>query len=198
MEETLFITGVTDYLLALLGYLLSFLLFQKKEASRIVLAAGYFLSASAAASAGVYHQFYEVQGSGDLLWQGSMIVFALSNFALLVGTILLFYEKTLCWILLSLATIKTIVFGIYYSQHPMEFLPSLVDAFNSFLAIFILALAKRAYRIVAGVMICFLGAFLWVQGVEISPTWDRNALFHLIQIVGIFVLYLGFKRKQAL
>jgi hypothetical protein len=98
--------------------------------------------------------------------------------------------------LLAAGVLKFAVYAVWIANHD-AFLYAILDYAPAML--YVLALQARAWFhreesgrwIVAGILVSFAGAGVQQSGFTIHQHFNHNDLYHVIQMVGIYLLYRG-------
>ncbi len=195
------LVAVTDYILGALTLLLGVLLwknFHLKTAGK-VLAAAFFCAAASAFLGGAWHEWFEVSDSGLGLWIASMLALFAFSLAILIGSIQLVYRRAIKRWLIAGAIGKSACFLIWYCNFPSAFLSVFLDFSVSLAIIFCIAVFQVFrkvycfYWIASGVLVSFIGGWLWLNKIDLNPWLRHGALFHIMQTASSYLLFRGFR-----
>ena len=197
-------TVVTDYLLAGLSALFGFLLLRDSGASLPRKLWGWALLASALAAlaGGTWHGFQHVLPERALFWIWKAVIYLIGAFGLLAvgGTLMSAASGWRRAALLAPMIAVTAVYAAYMTTHD-EFI--YVIYFNAMAMVFVLLThLYTRYRwsdpaspwMIAGVLVSGLAAAVQASGVSVHEHFNHNDLFHVIQMIGVYLLYRGASR----
>jgi hypothetical protein len=157
-----------------LGLLALFFAFRLWRVHRMW-ALAFVFTACAAIIGGVYH------GNGDrpeVLWKATVISVGLASFFLLAGT----HRK-----LAIVAAVKLVVYSTWMIAHD-DFIWVVADYGLTLILVGIVHPAKK--WVWGSIAVSVLGAVVQQARVTVHPHWfDYNDLYHLIQMVALWMLY---------
>ncbi len=158
----------------------------------------FFLVAFTAFTGALFHAFYpEYETIRDFLWKLTMLGMVLSVFAMLMGTAyyVLPFETVqwVKWVILA-SMIPFIVW--FYVDH------DLMNAVKLYIPSTILVMVIMAYGwlgkgdianawILGGLLVTLCGASFTVTKIGFHQHFNHNDIFHIIQIVGMYLIYRG-------
>jgi hypothetical protein len=161
-------------------------------------AAGFAAVAVAAALGGTWHGFSpRLPGpSAALLWKATLAAGGFASFFLVAGAALGSVRRRTAVGIVSVAAAKLAVFLAWAAKsatfHPVVF--DSILALAAILALQLVALARRgtpgAPWILAGVLVSFGAAAIEALRPALSPI-GPDAVYHLVQIVGLLLFFRG-------
>ncbi len=202
------ITTLTDYAIAVVALILAFSLgrigWQKKQYSIGLWAIAFASVALAALLGGTCHGFLSVLPKSWLVafWQGMVCLLSLASFALLIGSIIgTAPAKQQRWLLLAVG-VKTSLIWLILLQTPLfEF--AALDYSTSLTFVLILQLqalltgtTPAVPWLIAGTLVSGLALCVLVSRLNLPPLFAANDLYHLVQLVGLGLLYQGAKHLR--
>jgi len=158
----------------------------------------FFLVAFTASIGALFHVFYpEYETIRDFLWKLTMLVMIFSVFAMLMGTVyyLLPFE-TVQWVKwIILATMVPFIVWFYVDH-------DLINAVKLYIPSTILVIMVMAYGwlgkgdigaawVLSGLLVTLFGASFTVTKIGFHQHFNHNDIFHIIQIVGMYLIYRG-------
>lgn len=190
---------VTDYLLAALALPLAVILLAagaRTGSAAITLWGAAFASiAIAAACGGTVHGFPRQLGPRrPALWRGTILLLALSADLILAAAGLALLDRSPALWLAGLVAIKLAAFAAW-TRSRTEFRWVVIDQAVSMAVLLLLVLSAGATTpgarwIVSAVIVCLLAGL--VQRSEVAALrLNQNDLSHLVQLVGVYLLYRG-------
>ena len=194
------VTLLTDYLLAIECLVFAVLLYRyaQNETSILLWAISFFVIALAAITGGTYHGFIQslsVSMSSNL-WKITLYCIGVSTLCLLSGMILVALKGKVRTLFLILAVVQFLGFVILIRRN-YEYkyvIHDYVPAMAVILALCILRLNKPyAIWIIAGILISFAAAGVQLSGFTLHRNFNHNDLYHVIQMIGMYLLYRGGK-----
>jgi len=199
------LTMFTDYALAAMGVLFALRLhFRRVNGATLGLAArlwsGAFAAAAVAATlGGSFHGFGMIAGAAvrAVLWKGTVYAVGLAGFFMLVAAIISVSPATLRRVLIALAVLKFVVYGIWMATHD-SFRYVVYDYGSAMLIVLLLytyaGLTRRdpsAGWIGAGVLLSFAGAGVQRTAWPEYAQFNHNDLYHFVQIAALYLFYRG-------
>jgi hypothetical protein len=197
---------LTDYVIALECFIFCALFF-KKYGFQILSKwfSLFFVSIGLAAFAGgTVHGFFPAHETlmHDTLWFISMAsigLMALSGW--IIGSLLLGFSEKTTAIIKAFAGLEFAAYILYLLLVSQEFLIAILNYIPA--AVFLLCVfIFRYFKVkstptvlgIVAMLLTFLSAFVQQARITVHPVYfDHNALYHLIQIVALFVLFLSAK-----
>jgi small-conductance mechanosensitive channel len=196
-------TMITDYLLGAWTLYLGIRLFTKGKALQqncVNLWSVFLIAVGIAAfTGGTYHgfDFYLADLTRDIIWKFTLGLILIACLFSLYSVIIAFfqdpYKKWFC----VAATLKFAVFLIWIMAKT-EFKYVIYDYASSMVFILILqVIAKMRYKeksafwIIAGILIAFIGAGIQQSKVIIHEHFNHNDLYHVIQMIAVYLWYKG-------
>ena len=196
-------TMLTDYALAALAVWLGWRLLgsgrRTGERSRMLWGLSLLGMALAATAGGTSHGFAAYLGGVETSWAWKVTVFStgLSSAAMLAAAVTARLAGAARLAILGLVIAKLALYLAWMSVHD-DFLFVIYDYAPSMLAVVaLLALPGRdaplpgAGWVAAGVAVSFAGAVVQQSGFALHHHFNHNDLFHVIQMVGVWLLYRG-------
>lgn len=200
-------TTLTDYAIAVAALVFAISLLQigwvKQQVSVRLWATAFFFVAVAAALGGTCHGFVTQLGSSltRMLWVAMIYSLSLASFFMLTGTIFSSVgSKMQRWFLLGAIT-KSALTGAALIQTP-RFEIAAFDYGSAMVIVLILQLStltqptQAASWIISGILVSGLAIGVLISGVTWSNFLNHNDLYHLVQLVGLSLLYRGTKQLR--
>ena len=200
-------TLLTDYLLGGLALWLGLRLRQAGGArgrQTTLWAAAFFGLAAASFAGGTYHGFTEHLGAAGqaITWKLTLLSIGVVSLALACGATVAAFDGFARRFILALAAVKFVVYTIWISAHD-EFVYAIADYAPSLL--YVLALQARAWGqghasgpwIVFGILVSFFAAGIQQSGLQLHEHFNHNDLYHVVQMVSVYLLYRGGKLLSA-
>jgi hypothetical protein len=178
-------TLITDYLLAGVTAWLAWRLPRTFRSQRwwaiafAALALGAFLG-------GTWHGFLQ----SDALWKATVLTVGVASFAMLAGSAIATTSGSSRNLLLAFAMVKLIVYSVWMLRRD-EFIFVVLDTGIAFAAVAALHLWRFNGWILAGVAVSVLAALVQAGGFDFHRHFNRNDLYHVIQIGAMVLLYRG-------
>ncbi len=155
--------------------------------------------ALASFAGGTVHGFSLVLGELVLqgLWKGTAFAIGLASCCFLIGTMIASVAKPLRQGLIIAAAIQFACYAAWMATHD-EF-RYVIYNYGMTLAVVLLVQiyqgvvrnAPSAGWIVAGILVSFLAALVQQSGLALHPSFNHNDLYHVVQMVGMVLLYRG-------
>jgi hypothetical protein len=186
-------TMLTDYALAGVTCWLAWRLCRRIEsqASRIGWIVAFAALALTALAGGTYHGFRLP------VWKATVFLAGIISFAMVAGSAIATTAGPLRAVLLVLAGVKLVVYGIWMLAHD-DYVYVIADTGAALAVVAVLhgwALARHpdvASRwILAGVAVSLLAAGVQASGFDLHRQLNHNDLYHLIQIAAMALFYRG-------
>lgn len=192
------VTLLTDYILAAECLVFAVLLFRKakNEAPVLLWSISFFAIALAAATGGTYHGFVQSLSVpvSSALWKITLYSIGASTLCMLSGMIMAALSGKVRTFFLILAVIQFLGFVILIgrSYEYKYVIHDYVPAMAVILALCILRLNKAyAIWIIAGILISFAAAGIQLSGFTLHKNFNHNDLYHVIQMIAMYLLYKG-------
>jgi len=197
-------TLLTDYALAVVTASLALSLHRRREGRRarglwtLALAA----LALAALLGGTSHGFAPVLPTlaATLLWKATVLSVGVASFGLLSGSAAGTTSPPVARIFLVLAVAKLAIYSAWMLFHD-EYLYVIVDTGSALAGIAALHSWSWVRRrdaasawMLGGVAVSLLAAAVQASGFALSRDFNHNDLYHVIQIVAMFLFYAGARR----
>ncbi len=132
-----------------------------------------------------------------IIWRLTLIAIGWTAFFMLMGTLVYIPSAEQIWWLKWLPVIFLIAFHIRlfikddFSVVIAFYVPVLAIVFITyFYGYFVLARTPAIYVII-GIIISFSAAFIQQKKVGLHKHFNHNDLFHIIQLVGLYLIYIG-------
>jgi hypothetical protein len=196
-------TMLTDYglgvLCALFGRRLWRMGKELTHTSVMYWAVGMSALAVASFAGGTVHGFSLVLGERVLqgLWKGTAFAIGLASCCFLTGTVTAAVAQPLRQRLIIAAAVQFACYAAWMAMHD-EFRYVIYNYGVTLTVILFVQLYQRIVRnapsagwIAAGILVSFLGAVVQQSGLALHPSFNHNDLYHVIQMVGMALLYRG-------
>jgi uncharacterized protein DUF6962 len=160
---------------------------------------GFAFTATAAIIGGVVHGFALHLGvaAKDRLWKATQYTMGLTSLAILVAAVVAFSDGATERWLVGGAVAKFLAYAAVVQRRD-DYAVVVVDYGASMLAMAGLAIAgwlrsssPAAPWLVAGVVVSGIGAAVQLKKVAPHPRFNHNDLYHVIQIVALYLFYRG-------
>jgi len=196
-------TLITDYVLGAVSMFLGsrLIIFGLDRRQRSVLFWGiaFVATAMAALVGGTYHGFLGQLGSSGqfVLWKLTMLFAGAMSFSMLTGSLLGTVNPSLWPWVIALTVSKFVVFLIFVTKTDnflvviMDYLPAMVGVLICHLIQAYKSPSPSHLWISCGVLISVFGAWLQQENVGLSPNFNHNDLYHVIQTVGMVAFFKG-------
>jgi hypothetical protein len=155
--------------------------------------------AVASFAGGTVHGFSLVLGEIVLqgLWKGTAFAIGLASCCFLAGTMIASVAQPLRRWLVGLPILQLAGYAVWMVTHD-EF-RYVIYNYGMTLAVVLLVQiyqgvvrnAPSASWIVAGILVSFLAALVQQSGLALHPSFNHNDLYHVVQMVGMVLLYRG-------
>lgn len=201
-------TMATDFVLAAQGFFYAWFLGRhaRREGRLAMLfwARAFAAMAVGALAGGIAHGFAVPLGvTGQrLVWKATVWAIGLASFLLLASAVTATFRPAVRRWLLALAAVKLGVYSVWMAWHD-DFLFVIWDYGVSLLVVAALSLPSRLRRprggegwILAGIAVSLAAAAVQRSGVELHRHLNADVLYHLIQMVGLYLLYRGGRELQ--
>ncbi len=196
-------TMVTDYILAGMGIFFGRKLFLRgqeinQQAIRLW-AVAFFAMAVGALAGGTWHGFTNYLGDlgQTITWKLSVYAIGVASVGLASAAIYAHSTGLTRRVLLILVVIKFLIYAVWMLNHD-DFEYVINDYAPTMLFVFLLEcwglITRRAASapwIIAGIAVSFVGAAIQQNEVALHPSFNHNDLYHVIQMVGLYLLYRG-------
>ena len=196
-------TMITDYLMGALALVLAARILGDaaagQQSSGRLWAAAFVMTAVAAFVGGTYHGFIQwMPGvAGRAMWKATLVATGVASACLLAGALIAATAGPLRQALLVLVLVKLLVY-LWTIWTRDAFVLVIVDYGAALVAILLAAwfvrpsgLSPAAWWLTAGVAVAVAaGAIQWAR-VAPHPHFNHNDLFHLVQMVSLYLLYRG-------
>jgi hypothetical protein len=194
--------ALTDYVLAIESVLFACLIYRKTMRGnlRAIWFVAFFGSISLASLAGgTSHGFFnDVQTAGyAILWPATLIAIGVTALAAwAIGAHLLFSPKTARWISAAAAA-EFAAYSAVVLLGAREFWLAMADYLPAALFLLIALVAEyrrekhgKIFTGIAGLALTFVAAAVQWAAIPIHPDYfNHNALYHLIQAAGLFMIF---------
>ena len=196
------VTMLTDYLLGSLAVALGLKLLpargQRSWSAKSLWSMAFFALAAASFIGGSHHGFSLMLSAGwrDWSWLLTLWSIGVASFFVFSGTTRDAFSGRTVTLLTGFAAVQLAVYVIWTWSRP-DFLWAIVDYAPAMVYLLVLqavawALGRPSGKwMVAGVLVCFVGAGIQQSGVEFHKHFNYNDLYHLVQMVGVYLLYRG-------
>ena len=196
-------TMLTDYGLGLLCALLGHRLWRTGKASGhtsvMYWAVGMGALAVASFAGGTVHGFSLMLAESVLhaLWKGTAFAIGLASCCFLTGTIIAAVAQPLRQGLIVAAALQFACYAAWMATYD-EFRYVIYNYGMTLAVILLVQIYQGVIRkalsagwIVAGILVSFGGALVQQSGLALHPSFNHNDLYHVIQMVGMGLLYRG-------
>ncbi len=199
-------TLATDYVLAALAVVFGRRLLAQSDARPILdWGFGFIALAIGSFAGGTAHGFAADLGElgQALTWKLTVYSIGLSVYFMLAGTArAALSPKTARWVV-ALAGVKLAVYLAWMTGHD-DFRYVIWDYAPTMFAVLGLGVWLSAARrnhgglyLAAGVLVSFAGAAVQQSGVSLHRHFNQNDLYHVIQMGGLWLFYLGARRLET-
>jgi hypothetical protein len=201
-------TLLTDYLLGTLAELCAVLLLKQnvglRQASLRLWALALIATATASYVGGTYHGFQQVLGPevARVLWKTTTISMGMASFFLLAAAFTAaFTGQDRRWLIAG-AALKLAIYIVWMIGHD-EFRFVIYDYGSTLAILMLLVVAEktqgvnghRAY-IASGIGVSIAAAGVQQSGIRLHEHFNHNDLMHVIQMGGVWLLYVGGARLR--
>ena len=193
---------LTDYLLAVLTGTLSFSLLRMSKMSAKLWAGAFIAIGSAALVGGTFHGAGHILSERTLsiLWKITIFIAGFVSFFMLMAAVVDCLPKPWRPWVLCLAIIKLGLYLFWMFSHDefrfviYDYGPVMVVILCLYGTAFFRFKQKSALMIVGGLLLSIIAALLQASGWDISPNFNHNDLYHVIQMGATFLTYKGVKQ----
>ena len=204
-------TTVTDYLITVVAWWLGARLLlavagQRNQAKRLW-AIGFIFVGLGALLGGTSHGFVTYLGEDGLryIWKGTVYAVGLSMLFAVAGTIEgSSFGTFVRRVLHSVNVTGFVVYATWMIDHS-GFIYVIYHYVSAMIGIALMQAwtwsrhrAIAAPWIIAGVLVTLLGAIIQQSGFTLHEHFNNNDLFHVVQIVGLFLLYRGTSKLEPI
>jgi hypothetical protein len=199
-------TLFTDYLLTVIGLVLAIKLFLKNRALRqktvklfaatlLFMSLGFFFG-------GTYHGFKEITGPfiADIIWRITTYLANFTGFLLILSSAYLVKNSTAKRWLIAIAGAKLACFLVVSSFNDqfkfvlLDYGASIVILMSILVYLAAKNIGRRAVLItLSGLGVAVLAGAIQFLGFSPHKYFNNNDLYHVIQIAGTYLIYLGAK-----
>jgi hypothetical protein len=197
-------TTLTDYIIAVVAFIFAGLLLRvgyRRQQSICWWAAAFVGVAVAAALGGTCHGFvYWLSRAWNArLWQIMMYALSFASVSMLVGTLFgcIPAKKRRWWLVGAIG--KWVAVSVVLFQMP-EFSWAAADYASAMAIVLVLQIkalvetsTQAAPWMIAGILVSGLAIGILSSGFTLSPSFNHNDLYHLVQLGGLGLLYQGAK-----
>jgi hypothetical protein len=196
-------TMATDYLLALCaiwwGWRLVISGARDGETVRKVWGSFLFATALAAITGGTYHGFSAHLSPLLLaiLWKTTVMAIGVASFLVLVSIALARFHGFARKLVITIGAVKLLFYLAWMSVHD-EFVWVILDYAPTMLFILVVETWHAAVRrqpssrwIAGGIVVSFIAAGIQASGFTLHRHFNHNDLYHVVQIVALYLLYRG-------
>lgn len=196
-------TLLTDYGLGILCALFSRRLWKAGQVSTNTSvscwAVGMGALAVASFAGGTVHGLSLVLGEIVLqgLWKGTAFAIGLASCCFLAGTMIALVAQPLRRWLIGLPILQLAGYGVWMVTHD-EFRYVMYNYGMTLAVVLLVQIYQGVVRkapsagwIVAGILVSFLAALVQQSGLALHPSFNHNDLYHVVQMVGMVLLYRG-------
>ncbi len=197
------VTMLTDYVLAALSLFFGVLLIRvariRGQTSVWLWTAALIATATASFVGGTYHGFFLYFDSATkaALWKATVYSIGLVSCFMLSGAVISSIRRPLRQWLLGAVILKLLVYAMWMTTHD-DFRYVVFDYAPAMLAVLVL-LFHAAYSrreegpryIIAGIVVSFAAAGIQQSGLRIHQNFNHNDLYHIIQMIAVYLFYKG-------
>ena len=196
-------TLMTDYMLGTLSAACGVRLFSRGRscAAASIRFWGLALLAVAAASyaGGTYHGFRHAMSAGSsvALWKTTTISMGVASFCFLAAGVSSAFARPAARWLIAAAVVKLGVYAAWMLGRD-EFRFVIYDYGSTLVLVFLLVIGGRTHGaaghrayIVSGILASIAAALVQQSGLRLHRQFNHNDLMHVIQMVGVWLLYRG-------
>jgi hypothetical protein len=175
-------TLATDYLLTIVAAVFAARLWRVHR----LWALAFLFTAAGSFFGGSYHGFVDAVAplTAVLLWKLTVFSIGLASFFLLAGS---------GRALMPISIVKLVVYMSWMIVHN-EFVYVIADYGLTLLIVGIVQLVRRGRSmpwVLASIAVSVVGAVVQQSGFALHPNFNHNDLYHVIQIVALWLLYRG-------
>lgn len=177
-------TLATDYLLTIAAAVFAIRLWHTNRQWALA----FLFTAAGSFFGGTYHGFQPVVSAltAIVLWKLTLFSIGLASFFLVLGS----SRK-----LLLVALVKLIAYMSWMTTHS-EFLWVIIDYGIALLIVGFVVLVRRGPAtpwVIVSILVSVIGALVQMSGLNLHAHFNHNDLYHLIQLVALWLLYRGGK-----
>ena len=177
-------TLATDYLLTIAAVVFAIRLWRTNRQWALA----FLFTAAASFFGGTYHGFGPVVGllTANVLWKLTVFSIGLASFLLVLGSGRAF---------LLVALVKLIVYMSWMTVHS-EFVWVVIDYGIALLIVGVVQLVRRGPStpwVIGSIVVSVLGAIVQMSQLKLHEHFNHNDLYHVIQLVALWLLYRGGK-----
>ncbi len=201
-------TLATDYVLAALGAWCGFGL--RRRAGGLRGLGGWWALAlwamgAAALLGGTYHGFAELLPAPllTLLWKMTMLAVGIASGCLALAAVGLFVGPRGWSLWLGAIVLKLALYAVWVVAFDDSFLWAVLD-YSLAMGLALVVHSARAWGgaawawwVVAGILVSFAGAAIQRAGWSLHRHFNHNDLYHVVQMVGLVMLYRGASRARS-
>jgi hypothetical protein len=179
-------TVLTDYALAGVSAVLGFRLLGKTR----LWALAFCALALAALLGGTWHGFWR----SDVLWKATTLSVGVASFAMVAGSALRTTHGRTLRALVAFASIKLVVYAGWMLAHD-DFIWVVADTASALVIVGALHLWRFDGWMLAGVAVSVVAGAVQASGLKLHAHFNHNDLYHVVQIVAMFLFYRGLKER---
>ncbi len=177
-------TLATDYLLTIAAAVFAIRLWRTNRQWALA----FLFTAAGSFFGGTYHGFQPVVGAltAIVLWKLTVFSIGLASFFLVIGS----SRK-----LLLVALVKLIAYMSWMTTHS-EFVWVIIDYGIALLIVGVVVLVRRGPAtpwVIGSILVSVIGALVQMSGLSLHAQFNHNDLYHLIQLVALWLLHRGGK-----
>jgi hypothetical protein len=169
------------------------------DVAQQIWAASFAFAAIAAAIGGVVHGFvlHMTPTTKDALWKATQYVMGLTGLAIFASAVVAFTAgSTQAW-LIAVAAAKFAAYAAVVRRRD-DYAVVVADYGTSMIALCALAVvgwmrngAAAASWLIAGVVVSAVAAVIQLRKISPHPRFNHNDLYHVVQIVALYLFYRG-------
>lgn len=196
-------TVATDYLITAACLFFAYRLYIRYKAdgqkSILLWSLAFSFTAVASLAGGTYHGINAMIPDTALmvLWKTTIYSIGLAGLTMLAGTIIATFIEPVRVLLLIFVAAKFLSYAAWMVNHNL-FLYVIVDYASGMLLLLLLQVYSYYRRqghksnwLIAGVLVSFFAAAVQMSGFSLHKHFNHNDLYHLIQLMGLFMFYKG-------
>lgn len=197
------VTMLTDYMITGQGMLLAWYLLGSagtiRNRSRRLWAWALVAIALASLFGGTYHGFLEILPGHLLpyLWTATTLSIGFASCLMVLGTVFATTQGKWRTTLVSISLVQLLVYTGWMMTHD-DFIFVIINYAPSMILVLILQLIGLANRptgsevyFISAVVVSFVAAGVQQTGISLHPHVNHNDIYHLIQMISLYLFYRG-------
>ncbi len=200
MEITEPMTMITDYLIAIESAFITILiLYKSSESSAMYLALSVLFTGIGAIFGGTAHGFAKVLSNKlhTIIWKTTTYTIGIATVFFLHSAILSSVTSISKIIFIALNLIAFIIYAFWMFNHDsflyvvLYYVPSMILILGLKIYSWFSFMDPSSGLIILGIVITFIGTGFQAAKISIHKHFNHNDIFHVIQMISIYVLYLA-------